>query len=75
MKAVDAEAGFVYDLYYCSSGLAHLDDSVSVRPLYQSDWQYRDNDEDDSNSEPEEEDDDSNDENNWRNNYPDSDHR
>ncbi|KAJ9597957.1 hypothetical protein L9F63_011196, partial [Diploptera punctata] len=70
----DPEDGFVYDLYYANTGVLHLDESMSIRPLYQSEWEYRNKD-DSSDSGPEvEEEDDSNDENNWRNDYPDSDH-
>jgi hypothetical protein len=69
----------VYDLYYTnvagSDGLVDLDNLLSVHPLSQSNWEYQDP-EDASDMSPEEEDeDDSNDENNWRNDYPDSDHR
>jgi hypothetical protein len=72
------DAGYVYDLYYTSiagsDGLVNLD-NLSVHPLYQSNWEYY-NPEDSSDISAEEEDeDDSNDENNWRNDYPDSDHR
>jgi hypothetical protein len=66
----------VYDLYYSSvagsDGLVDLD-NLSVHPFSQSHWEYQDPE--DSSESPEEDDDDSNDENNWRNDYPDSDHR
>jgi hypothetical protein len=64
-------------MYYTSmagsDGLVDLD-FLNVHPLYQSDWECQDP-EDSSDMSPEEDDDDSNDENNWRNDYPDSDHR
>ncbi|PSN32815.1 hypothetical protein C0J52_14169 [Blattella germanica] len=74
----ESEAGFVYDLYYASSGLedewVQFDkELVVVRPFHQSDWDYR-TAQDSGDSAPEEDSDDSNDENNWRNDYPDSDH-
>lgn len=56
-----------------SDGLVDLD-FLNVHPLYQSDWEYR-HPEDSSDVSSEEDEDDSNDENNWRNDYPDSDHR
>jgi hypothetical protein len=56
-----------------SDGLVDLD-NLSVHPLSQSNWEYQDP-EDSSDMSPEEDEDDSNDENNWRNDYPDSDHR
>jgi hypothetical protein len=71
--------GYVYDLYYTSvtesDGLVDLDNLLSVHPVSQSNWEYEDH-EDSSDMTPEEDDDDDpNDENNWRNDYPDSDHR
>ncbi|XP_069691636.1 probable RNA polymerase II nuclear localization protein SLC7A6OS [Periplaneta americana] len=74
------EKGYVYDLYYTnvagSDGLVDLDNLLSVHPLRQADWTYY-NPEDSSDMSQEdddEEEEDSNDENNWRNDYPDSDH-
>jgi hypothetical protein len=46
-----------------------------VHPLSQSNWEYYSHEDSSDMSPEEEEDDDSNDENNWRNDYPDSDHR
>jgi hypothetical protein len=72
------DAGYVYDLYYTSvagtNELADLD-NLSIHPFSQSDWQYRDSDDSDDVLHEEEDEDNSNDENNWRNDYPDSDHR
>lgn len=53
--------------------LVDLDD-LSIHPLSQSHWEYLDPD-DSSDMLHEEDEDDSNDESNWRNDYPDSDHR
>jgi hypothetical protein len=57
-----------------SDGLVDLDNLLSVHPLSHTNWGCQDL-EDSSDMSPEEDDDDSNDENNWRNDYPDSDHR
>jgi hypothetical protein len=58
-----------------SDGLVDPDNLLSVHPFSESNWEYQDPG-DLSDMSPEEEDqDDSNDENNWRNDYPDSDHR
>lgn len=75
----EPDAGYVYDLYYTSiagsDGLVNLD-SLSVHLLSQSNWEYYSReDSSDMSPEEEEDEDDSNDENNWRNDYPDSDHR
>jgi len=71
------DAGYVYDLYYTSvAGTGELVDldNLSIHPFSQSCWEYIDP-EDSSDMLHEEDEDDSNDENNWRNDYPDSDHR
>lgn len=57
-----------------SYGLVDLH-NLSVHPLLQSNWEYEDPNDLSDMSPEEEEEDDSNDENNWRNDYPDSDHR
>jgi len=58
-----------------SDGLVDLDNLLSVHPLSQSDWVYHDPEDSSDMASEEEDEDDSNDENNWRNDYPDSDHR
>lgn len=72
------DAGYVYDLYYTSvaetNELADLD-NLSIHPFSQSDWEYLDPEDSSDMLHEEEDEDDSNDENNWRNDYPDSDHR
>jgi hypothetical protein len=57
-----------------SDGLVDLDNLLSVHPLSQSNWEFHDP-EDSGDMSPQEEEEDSNDENNWRNDYPESDQR
>ena len=68
----------MYDLYYTSvagtDDLVDLD-NLSIHPYSHSDWEYLDHEDSSDILDEEEDEDDSNDENNWRNDYPDSDHR